>query len=107
MTSRVIQKSAIPQQIRLPKFVSINSFEEEMHKTPNKKIISAINNLPECDQNAKQIVLFLPENETHEIGLLLANYIFKSQNIRTIYFGQQVPISNLIEFLNQKRFNHR
>ena len=71
-----------------------------------QKIISSINKLPACDQNAKKIVLFLPENETHEIGLLLANYIFKSHNIKTIYFGQQVPISNLIEFINQFRIKH-
>ena len=71
-----------------------------------QKIISAINNLPTCNQNAKKIVLFLPEKETHEIGLLLTNFIFKSQNIRTIYFGQQVPISNLIEFLNQYNIKH-
>lgn len=66
-----------------------------------QKIISATNALPNNNYNTKQIVLFLPENETHEIGVLLANFLLKSQQINTIYFGQQVPISNLLEYINK------
>lgn len=71
-----------------------------------QKIISSINALPENEENSKEIVLFLPEHETHEIGLLLANYIFKSFQIKTIYFGQQVPMSNLIEYINEFKIKH-
>jgi MerR family transcriptional regulator, light-induced transcriptional regulator len=40
-----------------------------------QKLISATNALPIAEENAQKIVLFLPEQETHEIGILLANYI--------------------------------
>ena len=70
-----------------------------------QKIISATNALPNNNYNTKQIVLFLPENETHEIGVLLANFLLKSQQINTIYFGQQVPISNLLEYINKFQIN--
>jgi len=71
-----------------------------------QKLISATNSLPIPDENAQKIVLFLPEQETHEIGILLANYIFKSEKIKTFYFGQQVPVKNLIDFILEQQIKH-
>ncbi len=50
-----------------------------------------------------KIVLFLPENETHEIGLLFANYILKKEGFKTIYLGQQVPINSLISYIKEEK----
>lgn len=47
------------------------------------------------NRDAKNIVLFLPEGEQHEIALLFYNYMFKKRGYRTIYLGQSVPFSNL------------
>lgn len=43
-------------------------------------------------------VLFLPENETHELGLLYLNYELILRGHKVIYLGQSVPIDNLKYF---------
>ncbi|MCL5246971.1 MerR family transcriptional regulator [Cellulophaga sp. 20_2_10] len=60
-----------------------------------QKVIAAINALPLPETNAPRIILFLPENEHHEIGLLLAQYIAKDLGWNVFYLGQHVPISNI------------
>ncbi|MGJ8660114.1 MerR family transcriptional regulator [Cellulophaga fucicola] len=60
-----------------------------------QKVIAAINALPLPDKNAPKIILFLPENEHHEIGLLLAQYIAKDLGWNVFYLGQHVPIGNI------------
>lgn len=47
----------------------------------------------------KKFLLFLPEGELHEIGLLFANYIIRSKGYETLYLGQNVPDSHLEEFV--------
>lgn len=60
-----------------------------------QKIISAIDALPSPPENAKQILLFLLEGESHEIGLLLSYYIAKKLGWRVYYLGQDVPSVNI------------
>ncbi|QLG44161.1 MerR family transcriptional regulator [Costertonia aggregata] len=43
----------------------------------------------------KIFVLFLPENEIHEIGLLFLNYEIVLRGYKSIYLGQTVPIKSL------------
>ena len=40
-------------------------------------------------------VLFLPENEIHELGILYLNYLTLSKGFRTIFLGQSIQISSL------------
>jgi DNA-binding transcriptional MerR regulator len=40
-------------------------------------------------------VLYLPENEIHELGLLYVNYLLRARGDRTIYLGQSVPDADL------------
>ncbi len=42
-------------------------------------------------------VLFLPENEIHEIGLLFLNYELACRGYRTIYLGQTIPLETLTD----------
>ena len=42
-------------------------------------------------------LLFLPEGELHELGLLFANYVLRSRGIRTVFFGQTVPLEAIEE----------
>lgn len=42
-------------------------------------------------------VLFLPENEVHEITILYINYLLQSKGYKTIYLGASVPIEDLKE----------
>ena len=46
----------------------------------------------------KTFVLFLPENEIHELGLLYLNYELVLRGYKTIYLGQNLPIDNLNYF---------
>ena len=43
----------------------------------------------------KVYVLFLPENEIHELGLLYLNYELVLRGHDTIYLGQNLPLNNL------------
>lgn len=48
----------------------------------------------------KVFVLFLPDNEIHELGLLYLNYEIVRKGYRSIYLGPTVPLENLTEVLN-------
>lgn len=51
----------------------------------------------------KTYVLFLPENEIHELGLLYLNYELVLRGYHTIYLGQSLPLNNLNYFLEGNR----
>ena len=62
-----------------------------------QKIITAVDMIPLPKEGAKKIVMFLPENESHEIALILANYIAKDLGYSVFYLGQNVPLENIID----------
>jgi DNA-binding transcriptional MerR regulator len=43
----------------------------------------------------RRFLLFLPEAELHETGLLFARYLLKSCGHETLYLGQQIPSTDL------------
>lgn len=53
------------------------------------------------NKKSKKFVLFLPSNEWHEIGLLYAEYIIRSEGHQTINLGQNVPFVD-IEYVIRK-----
>ncbi|MFN2396236.1 MAG: MerR family transcriptional regulator [Bacteroidales bacterium] len=65
-----------------------------------QKLIIAIDgqaSYPKTD--AKTFLLFLPENELHELGLLFYSYIIKKAGHRVIYLGQSVPLNDILEVI--------
>lgn len=48
----------------------------------------------------KTYVLYLPENEIHDIGLLFVNYQLRSRGYHTIFLGESVPMGSLTDLLN-------
>jgi DNA-binding transcriptional MerR regulator len=46
-------------------------------------------------KDLKRFLLFLPEAELHEAGLLFARYLLKSCGHETLYLGQQIPSTDL------------
>lgn len=61
-----------------------------------RKLMVAIDGLdPVVNTDAKKFILFLPEGELHEIGLLLAQYMIKRRGHKVIYLGQSVPMEDL------------
>ncbi len=59
--------------------------------------ISLIQTEEQLINNDRTIVLFLPENEVHEISLMFINYQLISKGYRTIYLGSSVPYNDLLE----------
>ena len=53
--------------------------------------------------SAKTYVLFLPENEIHELGLLYLNYELTLRGNNTIYLGQSLPFNNLEHFIKSDK----
>lgn len=62
-----------------------------------QKICAAINDLPVPSSDKKAWVLFLPQDEEHEIGVLFANYLLRQAGKRVIYLGSRVPLSSVKE----------
>jgi len=50
----------------------------------------------------KQVYLFLPEGEHHELGLLYTYYLLKKRGVRALYLGADVPLKD-ISFLCKHR----
>jgi DNA-binding transcriptional MerR regulator len=60
-----------------------------------QKLFTAINSLPANTKPDSSWLLFLPEDEDHDIGLLFANYILKAAGHRVIFLGGRVPLDSL------------
>ena len=44
---------------------------------------------------AKTVLLYLPEGEYHELGLLYISYLLKCKGIKVLYLGANVPLNDL------------
>ncbi len=71
-----------------------------------RKLMAAIDGLPSSNKRDKKFLLFLPENEWHEIGLLFSDYIIRAKGYSTIYLGQNVPTGNLPMALEKQKITH-
>ncbi len=76
---------------------SINPAQEHFisHLVRQKLIVATDN--AEINLNGPMFLLFLPEGELHELGLLFANFLLRSKGAKTIFFGQTVPLDALEE----------
>ncbi|MBE7629894.1 MerR family transcriptional regulator [Tenacibaculum piscium] len=64
-----------------------------------QKIQISTERLPYNILNSKVLyVLFLPEHEIHELGLMYLNYELVLRGYKTIYLGQSLPLNNLNYF---------
>ncbi|MFM2139539.1 MAG: hypothetical protein RJA57_1846 [Bacteroidota bacterium] len=60
-----------------------------------QKLIVAIEGTVSPLRSEKTVLLFLPEAEHHELGLLYMYYLLKSRGIHTIYLGANVPFRDV------------
>lgn len=60
--------------------------------------------IQEPTRHDKVFVLYLPDNEIHELGLMYLNYEIQFSGYKTIYLGESVPITCLKEV--KKYFNN-
>jgi DNA-binding transcriptional MerR regulator len=63
-----------------------------------QKLISNIDALiTRKKENRKKVLLFLPENELHELGLLYFAYITRKNGHEVLYLGSQTPLESVVE----------
>lgn len=61
-----------------------------------QKLYAAIDSIPVNKSSDHKFIIFLPEGEYHEIGLLFYNFILKKSGFYTVYLGQSVPLEDVI-----------
>ena len=66
-----------------------------------QRLLSVIDSLPSIRNNVNPVLLYLPEGEYHEMGLIAANYLLRSMGTPTLYLGASVPLSNMIPTIQQ------
>jgi MerR family transcriptional regulator, light-induced transcriptional regulator len=63
-----------------------------------QKLMVAIDNIMVTDnKNAKKFILFLPDGEYHELGLLFYNYLIRKSGQIVYYLGSSVPFNDVVE----------
>ena len=67
------------------------------------KLISETDKLPK-PKFSKPVLLFLKEDEWHELGLLFFNFILRKSGYPTIYLGADVLLKDLTEIANRYQF---
>lgn len=69
-----------------------------------QKLIVAIDGLPKnTTPESKSFLLFLPEGELHEIGLLFTNYLLRKHAHKVIYLGQSLPLKDLAHVVRNRK----
>jgi len=71
-----------------------------------QKLFAATDALPPATKPRKTWLLFLPEDEGHDISLLYAKFVLRNAGEKVIYLGSHVPISSLIEAMEANKVDH-
>ncbi len=74
------------------------SQEHFLSQIIRQKLFAAIDACPaQSNGNVPRWLLFLPEDDDHDIGLLLANYLLRANGQQVIYLGPRVPLQSLAD----------
>lgn len=68
-----------------------------------QKLIAAIDKCKPAEPSAKKVLLFLPEGEHHEMGLLFIHYLLKRKAVSVIYLGADLPLKDLAYVVERKK----
>ena len=60
-----------------------------------QKLIVGIDSVKRTILSNSTVLLFLPEGEHHELGLLLVHYLLKRSGINVLYLGANVPLKDV------------
>ncbi len=71
-----------------------------------QKLIVGIEGATSLLKVNKTVLLFLPEGEYHEMGLLFVYYLLKSRGASVIYLGANVPINDVEYVVKLKKPNY-
>ncbi len=62
-----------------------------------QRLISAVDAVPPAGSNhGRSVLMFMPEGEFHELGLLFYYYLIKKRGHRVLYMGQATPFDSVI-----------
>ncbi|MDT0295094.1 MerR family transcriptional regulator [Mesonia ostreae] len=81
------------------------SHEHFISNLIRQKVYSNIERLQyeEAFHKDRLFVLFLPENEIHDLGILFANYELISLGYKVIFLGHTIPLENLHTFTHMAK----
>jgi MerR family transcriptional regulator, light-induced transcriptional regulator len=68
-----------------------------------QKILVGIEGVSTRVSSNSTVLLFLPENEFHELGLLYIYFLLKTQGVKVLYLGANVPIKDLAYIVQIKK----
>jgi DNA-binding transcriptional MerR regulator len=68
-----------------------------------QKLIRGIEEVEVKNDNRKSVVMFLPDGEYHELGLLYVHYLLKRKGVSIIYLGADVPVEELAYVCQMKQ----
>ena len=68
-----------------------------------QKLIVGIEGVSTTLKLNKTVLLFLPEGEYHELGLLFMYYLLKKRGANTIYLGTSIPMNDVAYVVNLKK----
>jgi MerR family transcriptional regulator, light-induced transcriptional regulator len=71
-----------------------------------RKFYSTIDAMPHVNSKNQTWILFLPENEFHEIGLLFSQFIIRHAGCKVVYLGPNLPIDTLENAVTQINPSH-
>ena len=60
-----------------------------------QKLIVGIEGVVTQRQSARIVLLFLPEGEHHELGLLYVYYLMKTHGVKVLYLGADMPMEDV------------
>lgn len=70
-----------------------------------RKLILATDEV-QADAQKVPFLLFLPEGEWHELGLLFYNYLLRKNARKVYYLGQSVPLQDMMEIMKKEKKIH-
>jgi len=74
----------------------LNPAQEHFISTLLKqKVYTAIDNVDVKITKSPKWLLFMPENDHHDLGLLISSYVLKSSGVEVTFLGADVPFENL------------
>lgn len=82
------------------------SQEHYISNLVRQKLFTSIDSITAEGGESQKWLLFLPENEFHEIGLLFAGYLLKSKGKQVIYLGSNVPLPSVRDCLEDTGADH-
>ena len=108
--SQIYRRVIYPLMIRLGIMWRKNNIcpahEHFMANIIRKKLFTAINDLALPPDGNPTWLLFLPEDEDHEIGLLFADYILRLNKQKVIFLGSKVPLDSIKNVFSTINIDH-